>query len=67
MKKIRGDKLKYIPTKKIKEILNDPYTRGIDGRDYEPFKEILENILYERDNQYLEKYIENEILKREAV
>ena len=54
--------LKYIPTWKIKEILNDPYCRGIDGADYEPVKEELQNILNEReskmDEQNAEKLIE---------
>lgn len=40
--------LKYIPTKKIKEILAEPYCRGIDGAEYEEVKEELENILWAR-------------------
>lgn len=43
--------LKYIPTWKIEEILNDEYCRGIDGKDYEPVKEELEAILWERQNK----------------
>ena len=49
--------LKFIPTWKIKEILSDPYTRGIDGQDYEPFREELQDILDDR----LEKEYELEI------
>ena len=43
--------LKYIPTWKIKEILNEPYCRGIDGKDYEPVKEELQQILWERQSK----------------
>jgi len=43
--------LKYIPTWKIKEILNDPYCRGIDGADYQPYKDELEQILWNRLNK----------------
>ena len=50
--------LKYIPTWKIEDILNDPYCRGIDGADYEPYKEELQQILWERQNK---KGEENEI------
>ncbi len=44
--------LKYIPTWKIKQILSENYTRGTSGIDYEPIKQELENILYERENNY---------------
>lgn len=37
-----------MPTWKLKEILNDPYTRGIDGADYEPVREYLEQALWAR-------------------
>ena len=47
--------LKYIPTWKIREILNDPYTRGIDGADYEQVRPELEQILWEREDRELEK------------
>jgi hypothetical protein len=50
--------LKYIPTWKIEEILADPYTRGIDGADYGPVREELENILNERSEKNNDKLIE---------
>jgi len=40
--------LKFIPTWKIKEILEDPYCRGVDGKDYEPYKSELQAILWDR-------------------
>lgn len=40
--------LKYIPTKKLQEILNSNHCTGIDGKDYGPVKEELEQILWER-------------------
>ena len=46
--------LKYIPTWKIKEILNDPYCRGIDGKDYYPVKNELEDILFIREEKKLQ-------------
>lgn len=48
MSKTTYKSLDAIPTWKIKEILNSPYCTGIDGADYEPVKEYLEAILYER-------------------
>ena len=40
--------LKYIPTKKLQEILNEPYCRGQDGVDYGPYLEELQQILWQR-------------------
>lgn len=42
-----------IPTKKLKEILDSNYTTGINGADYEQYKEELEEILWTRlqDNE----------------
>jgi hypothetical protein len=53
--------LKYIPTWKIIEILNEPYTRGVNGKDYEPVREELEAILWKRQTRNFEKNIEKEI------
>ena len=47
-------KLKYIPTKTIKTILNENYTRGTNGHDYEEVKEELEAILWQREAKLLE-------------
>ena len=44
-------KIEAIPTWKIKAILDDPYCRGIDGADYEPYKEDLYNELRIRENR----------------
>lgn len=43
--------LHCIPTWKIKEILNSPHCTGIDGKDYEPVKEELQDILWERQSK----------------
>ena len=43
--------LKYIPTKKLQEILDSNHCTGIDGADYEPVREELEQILWERQNR----------------
>ena len=50
--------LKYIPTWKLKEILDSSHCTGIDGKDYEPVKHELEQILWERQsNDNYEKLI----------
>ena len=41
--------LKFIPNWKIVEILNHPYCQGIDGKDYGPFKEELQDIIWQRE------------------
>lgn len=46
--------LKYIPTKKILAILDSPHCTGIDGKDYEPVKHELQDILWERQNRQAE-------------
>lgn len=57
-------KYKHIPTKKLKEILDSNYCTGVNGKDYEPIKEELQQILWEREkdvsieklvNDYYEK------------
>lgn len=53
--------LKFIPTWKIIEILDEPYNRGVNGKDYGPVKEELEQIVWERQNRDLENRIENEL------
>ena len=47
--------LKFIPTWKIVEILNHPYCQGIDGKDYGPYKEELQDILWQRQAKIAEK------------
>lgn len=46
--------LQFIPTWKIKEILDSPNCTGIDGRDYGPVRHELEQILFERNNRVQE-------------
>lgn len=43
--------LKYIPTKKLEEILNSNHCTGVNGADYEPVKHELEQILWERQSR----------------
>lgn len=40
-----------MPTFRLRQILNDPYIRGIDGKDYQPIKEELEIELYKREEK----------------
>lgn len=44
-------RLKYIPTAKLKQILNSHHCTGIDGADYDPVKDELNQILWERLNR----------------
>lgn len=39
---------KYWTTKKIKEVLNDPYCRSENGTDYEELKQELQEELWQR-------------------
>jgi len=43
----------------LRAILNDPYTRGIDGHDYEPMRHELEEELRKREHKEHE-----ELMKR---
>jgi hypothetical protein len=56
--------IKYIPTWKIKEILEEPYCRGIDGKDYMPLKEELQNELWKRESKKSESAYKQELKKR---
>lgn len=47
--------LKYIPTRKIKAILDSPYTSGIDGADYGPVKEELQYIHWSKVDSLISK------------
>jgi hypothetical protein len=46
--------LRFIPTWKLEAILDHPHTQGIDGRDYGPVREELEQILWERKQRLQE-------------
>lgn len=48
MKKISDKNLKNWATWKLIEVLNDPYTRGVDGADYDVIREELEQELWRR-------------------
>lgn len=52
-------RLKFIPTAKLKEILNSHHITGTTGHDYWDHKEELEGILWERLNR------ENERISKE--
>ena len=43
--------IKCWTTKRIKEVLAENFTRGINGKDYEDIKEELEAILWEREKK----------------
>lgn len=51
--------IKYIPTAKLKQILDSHHCTGIDGADYEPVKDELNQILWERLNRENEKIFED--------
>jgi hypothetical protein len=53
--------LKFIPTWKIQEILDEPYNRGVNGKDYGPVKEELEQILWKRQGKNLDDRYEKEL------
>jgi hypothetical protein len=45
-------KYKYIPTWKLIEILDSPHCTGVNGKDYEPVKDELQQVLWERLSRY---------------
>lgn len=47
----------YFPTKKLKEIIDEPMNRGIDGHDYQPDIDTIKEVYHNR----LIKQIDNEI------
>lgn len=49
--------LQYIPTKKLKEILDTPHCTGVNGADYEPVRHELEQILWERLNRLVDDLV----------
>lgn len=57
--------LKYIPTKKLKEIIDHPYHQGIDGADYATVIDEIINIYNERTNREMVDEIERLINERE--
>ena len=50
---------KYWPTAKLKEVIDDPYNRGIDGHDYQPYIDEIKEVYYNRLNKIdIDKLIE---------
>jgi len=41
---------KYWSTAKLKEVIDEPYNRGIHGHDYQPYIEEIKNVYYDRLN-----------------
>jgi hypothetical protein len=39
---------KHWPTAKLKEVIDEPYNRGIDGHDYQPYIEEIKDQYYKR-------------------
>ena len=58
MSKIEKKLLNRIPTKRIKEILNENYCRGVNGAEYEDCKEELQHIIWEREDREIERQVE---------
>lgn len=51
----RGNCWSKMTTSNLTAILNDPFTRGVDGSDYEPVRHELEQELWKRQNAQHEK------------
>lgn len=50
---------KYWSTAKLKEVIDEPYNRGIDGHDYQPYIEEIKNVYWDRLNKIdIDKLIE---------
>lgn len=54
-------RFKRVPTSRLEAILSDPYTRGVNGEDYEQYREEILEIVYRRAekkmNRQMEKYL----------
>jgi hypothetical protein len=48
-----------MPTHQLRAILNDPFTRGIDGADYAPIRHELEAELWRRMDKELSTLLAN--------
>ena len=50
---------KYWPTAKLKEVIDEPYNRGINGHDYQTYIEEIKDVYYKRlNNINIDKLIE---------
>ncbi len=45
----------YWSIKKLQEVLDEPYCRGYQGHDYYPYKEEMQQILWEKQNKQFER------------
>lgn len=52
-KRIKYGNLNKIPTTRIRAILDEPFNRGVNGKDYGPVKEELEDIFWAREGARL--------------
>ena len=50
---------KYWTTEKLYQVINEPYNRGINGHDYQPYIEEIKNEYFQRLNKRLEKQFFN--------
>jgi len=58
-------KIKSWTTFRIREVLSENYTRGVNGTDYCDIKDELQYELWERENIQIEIDIEKQIKERE--
>lgn len=56
---------KYWPTEKLKQVLSHEFNQGINGADYRPYIDEINEVYQLRLNKILEDKIEREILERE--
>ena len=50
---------KFWTTKRLVAVIDEPYNRGVDGADYEPYIEEIKNVYYDRLNKIdVDKQIE---------
>lgn len=54
-----------VPTFRLEAIINDPYTRGVNGKDYEQYREEIQEELYQRYNRGILKELDERIENQE--
>ena len=54
-----------VPTFRLEAIINDPYTRGANGKDYEQYREEIQEELYQRYNRGILKELDEMIENQE--
>ena len=47
-----------VPTFRLEAIINDPYTRGVNGKDYGQYRQEIQEELYERYNRNIQKELD---------